>query len=243
MVLVHVCVPSCFSRSRLYATLWTGTHQTPLSKGFSRQEHWSGLPYPPPGNVPDPQIESMSPASSAFQVDSLLLSHWGSLMIHVIIYSYQPNLDGSHWKSVTWRIRGGGTQNAKFKQRQKKNLHYGLRYSRINPWLSRAKGWSGVSFDDCHRPESPREQHFCCCSRPHPYLNWTRQTASRKHPPGNGLTLVHAARLPELLRTSFTYRFAPVYLLLYNKLLQSLMASTNTHFFAQFLWISVAGPA
>lgn len=89
----------------------------------------------------------------------------------------------------------------------------------------------------------PKNNTSVAVPRPHPYLNWTRQTASRKHPPGNGLTLVHAARLPELLRTSFTYRFAPVYLLLYNKLLQSLMASTNTHFFAQCLWVSVAGPA
>ena len=39
------------------ATLWTATHQAPLSMGFSRQEHWSGLPYPPPGDLPDPWVE------------------------------------------------------------------------------------------------------------------------------------------------------------------------------------------
>ena len=46
------------------------------SMGFSRQEHWSGLPCPPPGDLPDPGIE---PASPALQADSLLLSHQGSL--------------------------------------------------------------------------------------------------------------------------------------------------------------------
>ena len=38
------------------------THQAPLSVGFSRQEHWSGLPFPSPGDLPDPRIESKSPA-------------------------------------------------------------------------------------------------------------------------------------------------------------------------------------
>ena len=45
------------------------------SEGFSRQEYWSGLPFPPPGGLPDPGIE---PASPALQVDSLLLNHQGS---------------------------------------------------------------------------------------------------------------------------------------------------------------------
>ena len=46
--------------------------------GFSRQEYWSGLPCPPPGDLPDPGIEPMSPASRALQADYLPLSHWGS---------------------------------------------------------------------------------------------------------------------------------------------------------------------
>ena len=49
-------------------TIWTVAHQTPLSMGFSRQEYWSGLPCPPPGDVPDPGIE---PRSLALQADSL----------------------------------------------------------------------------------------------------------------------------------------------------------------------------
>ena len=43
--------------------------QAPLSKGFSRQEYWSGLPFPPPGDLPNPGIEPRSPA---LQADSLL---------------------------------------------------------------------------------------------------------------------------------------------------------------------------
>ena len=46
-------------------TLWTAAHQAPLSIGFSRQEYWSGLPCPPPGDLPNPEIESQSPALQA----------------------------------------------------------------------------------------------------------------------------------------------------------------------------------
>ena len=45
---------------QLFATLWTVTLQTPLSMGFPRQENWSGLPFPSPGDLPDPGIELMS---------------------------------------------------------------------------------------------------------------------------------------------------------------------------------------
>ena len=47
---------------RLFAILWTVAYQAPLSMGFSRQEYWSGLPFPSPGNLPDPGIEPRSPA-------------------------------------------------------------------------------------------------------------------------------------------------------------------------------------
>ena len=60
---------------RLFATPWTVAHQAPLSMEFSRQECWSGLPFPSPGNLPNPGTEPESPASPAFRVDSLLLSH------------------------------------------------------------------------------------------------------------------------------------------------------------------------
>ena len=50
------------------ATPWTVACQAPLSMGFSRQEYWTGLPFPSPGDLPDPEIE---PGSPALQADSL----------------------------------------------------------------------------------------------------------------------------------------------------------------------------
>ena len=52
---VH-CVLSHFSHVRLFATPWTVAHQAPLSMGFSRQEYWSGLPFPSPGDLPNPGL-------------------------------------------------------------------------------------------------------------------------------------------------------------------------------------------
>ena len=56
------------SRVQLFATPWTVALQAPLFMGFSRQEYWSGLPFPFPGNLPDPGIE---PRSLALQADAL----------------------------------------------------------------------------------------------------------------------------------------------------------------------------
>ena len=50
------------SRVQLFATPRTVAHQAPLSMEFSRQEYWTGLPFPPPGNLPNPGIEPMSSA-------------------------------------------------------------------------------------------------------------------------------------------------------------------------------------
>ena len=58
-----------FSCVQLFATPWTVACQAPLSMGFSRQEYWSGLLCPPPGDLPNPGIKHRSPA---LQVDSLL---------------------------------------------------------------------------------------------------------------------------------------------------------------------------
>ena len=56
----HACVLSCFSRVWLFEIPWTVEHQAPLSTGFSRQEYWSGLPCPPPEDLPDPGIVPVS---------------------------------------------------------------------------------------------------------------------------------------------------------------------------------------
>ena len=53
------------SRVRLFVTPWTVAYQAPPSTGLSRQEYWSGLPFPSPGDLPDPGIEPRSPALEA----------------------------------------------------------------------------------------------------------------------------------------------------------------------------------
>ena len=55
------------SRVRLFATLRTVAYQAPLSMGFSRQEYWSGLPFPSPGDLPHPGIKPRSPAEYIMQ--------------------------------------------------------------------------------------------------------------------------------------------------------------------------------
>ena len=62
------------------AARWTEARQARLSMGLPRQEYWSGLPFPSPGDLPDPEIESRSPA---FQAGSLLSEPPGKL-----IYTY-----------------------------------------------------------------------------------------------------------------------------------------------------------
>ena len=56
----YVCMLNRFSRVQLFETLWTLVYQASLSRGFSRQEYWSGLPFPSPGDLPDPGIEPTS---------------------------------------------------------------------------------------------------------------------------------------------------------------------------------------
>ena len=63
---------SHFSHIQLFVTI---ACQASLSLGLSRQEHWSGLLCPPPGDLPNPGIKLVSPT---LQVDALLLSQWGS---------------------------------------------------------------------------------------------------------------------------------------------------------------------
>ena len=60
------------SRVQLFVTLWSIAHQAPLSMGFSRQEYWSGLPFPSPGDLPNSGIEPSSPALQAGSLTSEL---------------------------------------------------------------------------------------------------------------------------------------------------------------------------
>ena len=87
-------------------TPWTVACQAPLSMEFSRQEYWSGLPFPPPGNLPDPWIKPESPALQAdallsellgkplFQtpiLTSLKLYSFYDLRVHIAIENFDPS--------------------------------------------------------------------------------------------------------------------------------------------------------
>ena len=63
-----LCEVKSLSRVRLFVTPWTVAYQAPQSVEFSRQENWSGLPFPSPGYLPSPGIE---PGSPALQADAL----------------------------------------------------------------------------------------------------------------------------------------------------------------------------
>ena len=75
-----VCYAKSFQCVRLFATPWTIAHQAPLPVGFSRQEYWSGFPFPPPWDLPDPGIKPWSLRLLYWQVGSLPLATiqlWG----------------------------------------------------------------------------------------------------------------------------------------------------------------------
>ena len=72
-VCVCMCVCKSLSHVALFVTLWTVACQSPLSMGFSRQEYWSGLPFPSSGDLPNPGTEPMSPALQANSLPTELL--------------------------------------------------------------------------------------------------------------------------------------------------------------------------
>ena len=91
---MFVCVLSCFSHVQLFVAPRTAARQAPLSMGFSRQEYWSGLPCPPPGDLPNPGIEPESPVSPALAGRFFTTSVTGEaqyththIHIHVVVQS------------------------------------------------------------------------------------------------------------------------------------------------------------
>ena len=77
-----MCVQS-LSPIQLFATPWTVARLGPLSMRFSRQEYWSGLPFCPPGGLPNPGIKPVSPVSSALAGGFLTTEPQGMLYIHI----------------------------------------------------------------------------------------------------------------------------------------------------------------
>ena len=78
---------TCRSHVQLFVTPWTVARQTLLSMGFSREEYWSGLPCPHPGDLPDPEIELRSPA---LQADTL-----SSELVGELVYTFTSHLSST----------------------------------------------------------------------------------------------------------------------------------------------------
>ena len=105
-------------------TLWTVAPQTLLSIGFPRQASWSGLPFPPPGDLPDPRSEPASPVSPALQADSLPTEPSGkpngcmsffffsSLFAHILVGLGEEAEVYTHVHSICCLI--GSPQNPQF---------------------------------------------------------------------------------------------------------------------------------
>ena len=102
------------SRVRLFATPWTVAYQAPPSMGFSRQECWSGLPFPSPGDLSDPGIEPRSPA---LQADALLSEPPNDSYSHIFYSIFVMAMDdpvnyfkthkavmAQNWEIIGWGI-------------------------------------------------------------------------------------------------------------------------------------------
>ena len=99
----HVCMLSHFSHVRLLATLWTVAHQVPLSMGFSRPEHWSGLPHPLPGDRPNPGTEPASLKSPALVGRFFTISAtWEAPHIHIMGYYLTLKSNGILIHATIW---------------------------------------------------------------------------------------------------------------------------------------------
>ena len=81
-------MPSHFSCAQFFLTLWTVALQASLSVGFSKQEYWSGLPCPPPGDLPDQGIEPKSLLSPALGEEEEFFTT--STTLEVLWFLYKP---------------------------------------------------------------------------------------------------------------------------------------------------------
>ena len=137
------------SRVRLFVTPWTVTYQAPLSMGFSGQEYWSGLPFPSPGDLPNPGIEPRSPA---LQTDALTseppgnavqirVCKWGSVdwfqptdilcldYTDLILFNRSQHLKIGRYAEVwisdlSWKMRSAGNSGASFSGHEVVTLHF-----------------------------------------------------------------------------------------------------------------------
>ena len=100
------CIVCVLSRVWLFATAWTVAHQAPLSARFSRQEYWSGLPFPPAGQTPDPGIKCAFLATPALVSGSFTISATSSVQFScsVVSDSFQPTSTTIHIQNRVHRV-------------------------------------------------------------------------------------------------------------------------------------------
>ena len=135
----HVCqVASVVSN---FATLWTVTHQAPLSMGFSRQEYCSGLSSPPLGDLPSPGIQPTSLVSYTGRWILYRYATWEALLWHILPHMAKGMTSLTRWTWVWansrrwWRTGQPGALAA----------HGGHRVLDMTEWLNRNKWLKGLS--------------------------------------------------------------------------------------------------
>ena len=109
---------SCLSYVQLFATPWTVAHQAPLSMGFSRQEYWSGLPFPSPEDIPDPGIKPVSLISPVSAEGSFTTSTTWKLLSGPEKWSLPTKAKHRHWIYCN----GQGKSDMKRKTKQRRSL-------------------------------------------------------------------------------------------------------------------------
>ena len=169
-VSVHACVLSCFIHVWLFATLWTVAHQASLSTGFSRQEYWSRLPFPSPGDVLDPVIETV------FHISCTGI---GKVMLIVC------TLDTIRWK---WHfIYPGYLPNLIMRKKKNKtpNSHRKASY-KIPQKYSKLSRSSKRSLRNCYS-QGETKYNVVCTTRSWKSASWSSSHVKKK---GNGHLLV-----------------------------------------------------
>ena len=147
-------------------TIWTVAHQAPLSMGFSRQEYWSGLPFPSPGDLPHPGIKLRSPALQAVSCIS------GGF------FTEQASKETPNLPSASWRPRKGdglvSVQPPALRTRGLNSVSSSLRLKVLETeaWMSMGWEWKNVS-DQAAQIHLPP---FCSCESlkgfEDAYLHW-----------------------------------------------------------------------
>ena len=156
-----------FSCARLFVSPWIVAHQAPLSMEFFRQEYWSGLPCPPPGDILHSGIEPTPPATPALKTDSLTLSHQGSplsltqFLLNDFVFTRgevvtcTKKIESLEWSDDHFilRIHGDGGYRAERRERDHHSLVslLNLTASLWAPNLCQAWCWVlGLNFDNPH---------------------------------------------------------------------------------------------